>query len=220
MAPRSGEKYALALVAILGFSPVFWNAKDNVLSDLPFLLFFYIVALLVRRAPRNQPGWRRWAILLGLALYLAIGTRMAGIDLIAGLLLYDALKFHRITQVTLVALLVSAALLLLQSRLVGSNVGSYDGHLQPTLQTVGTNLISYPCTLAGFWVASTRNAFSFIVLGIVVFLTLAGVFFQPKRGPTIVEALVAPYMAMVTLWPFSPGIRLVFPLPPGVYFLL
>lgn len=214
-----GKGYALALVAILGFSPVFWDAKDNVLSDLPFLLFFYIVALLVRWVPRNQPGWWRWAILIGLALYLAIGTRTAGIALIAGLLLYDLLKSHVITRLTLIALLVCAVLLVAQSRFVGSSIGSYDGHFQPTLQTMGTNLISYPRALAGFWVASRRNAFSFFVLGIVAVLTLAGIFFQSKRGLTIVEALVAPYMAMVILWPFSPGIRLVFPLLPWIVFL-
>ncbi len=214
-----GERYALALVAILGFSPVFWDAKDNVLSDLPFLLFFYVVALLVRWTPRNQPGWWRWAILIGLALYLAIGTRTAGIALIPGLMLYDLLKSHAITRLTLIALLVCAVLLMFQSRFVGSGVSSYHVHLQPTLQTVGTNLISYPRALAGFWVASTRNAFSFFVLGIVAVLTLAGLFFQSKRGLTIVEALVAPYMAMVILWPFSPGTRLVFPLLPWIVFL-
>ena len=189
------------------------------LSDLPFLLFFYVIALLVRWAPRNQPGWWRWGILLGVALYLAIGTRTAGIALIAGLLLYDLLKFHVITRPTLVALLVGAALLMVQSRFVGSSSGTYDGHLQFTLQTVEANLISYPRTLAGFWVASTRNAFSFFVVGIVAVLTLAGVFVQSKRGLSIVDAFLGPYMAMVILWPFFPGIRLVFPLLPWMVFL-
>ena len=31
-----GEGYILALVALLGFNPEFWVAKDNVLSDIPF----------------------------------------------------------------------------------------------------------------------------------------------------------------------------------------
>src|ERR1700722_205602 len=43
-----GNRYALALIAILGFSPAFWIAKDEVLSDLPFLLAFYLTATLVR----------------------------------------------------------------------------------------------------------------------------------------------------------------------------
>ena len=214
-----GQKYALALVAILGFSSVFWDAKDNVLSDFPFLLFFYVVALLVRWAPHDQPGWWRWAILLGLALYLAIGTRTAGIALIAGLLLYDVLKFHVITRLTVIALFVCAVLFLFQSHLVGSSLGNYDGHFQATLQTIGTNLVAYPRMLVGFWVASSRNAFSFFVLGVVGVLTLPGVLLRFKQGLTIVEASVAPYMAMVILWPFSPGIRVVFPLLPWIVFL-
>ena len=34
-----GTGYCLALVGILGFNPAFWWAKENILSDLPFLLF-------------------------------------------------------------------------------------------------------------------------------------------------------------------------------------
>jgi 4-amino-4-deoxy-L-arabinose transferase-like glycosyltransferase len=73
-----GREYTLALAAILGFSPHFWAAKDNVLSDLPFLLSFYIAAILVQRAPRDGPAQWRWAILIGIVLDLAIGTRTVG----------------------------------------------------------------------------------------------------------------------------------------------
>jgi 4-amino-4-deoxy-L-arabinose transferase-like glycosyltransferase len=56
-----GREYSLALAAILGFSPHFWAAKDNVLSDLPFLLFFYVAAALMQRAPRDGPTQWPWA---------------------------------------------------------------------------------------------------------------------------------------------------------------
>jgi 4-amino-4-deoxy-L-arabinose transferase-like glycosyltransferase len=79
-----GPECTLALVAILGFSPHFWAAKDNVLSDLLFLLFFYVAAFLVQRVPRCEGNQWRWAILIGFVLYLAIGTRTAGVALIAG----------------------------------------------------------------------------------------------------------------------------------------
>ena len=98
------SKYALVQIAILGFSPHFWAAKDNVLSDLPFLLFFYVVAVLVRRAPQNGPGWWAWALLIDVVLYFAIGTRTAGIALLVGLLLYDILTLRRITRRTAIAL--------------------------------------------------------------------------------------------------------------------
>jgi 4-amino-4-deoxy-L-arabinose transferase-like glycosyltransferase len=214
-----GRDYTIALAAILGFSPHFWAAKDNVLSDLPFLLFFYVAAVLVQRAPRDGPAQWPWAILIGIALYLAIGTRTAGIALLVGLVLYDLLKYHAIARITVVGLSTCAALLFLQSHFIGSEFGSYNGTFHATLVTVGAHLISYPRTLAGFWVASMQAAFSFFLLGIVSVLTLAGLFYQYKRGFTIVEAFLLPYTAIVVLWPFSPGIRLVFPLVPWIVFL-
>jgi len=214
-----GPGYTLALIAILGFSPVFWNAKDNVLSDLPFLLFFYAAAVLVRWAPRDRPGWWRWAVLIGVTLYIAMGTRTAGITLIAGLVLYDVLRYRAITRLTIIALPVCVALVLLQSHFVGSGIGGYAEQLYSTPHTVEVNLMSYSRVLAGFWVASTRNGFSFFVLGIVALLTLAGAFFQYKRGLTIVEAFLAPYFALIVLWTFASGIRLVFPFVPWLVFL-
>lgn len=214
-----GRKFTIALTAILGFSPHFWAAKDNVLSDLPFLLFFYVAAVLVQRAPRDGPTQWRWAILIGIALYLAVGTRTAGIALLAGLVLYDLLKYRTITRITVVALSTCAALLLLQGYFIGSEFGSYNGTFHATLSTVGAHLISYPRTLAGFWVASTHNAFSFFLLGTVALLTLAGFFYQYNRGFTIVEACLVPYAAIAILWPFYPGIRLVFPVIPWIVFL-
>jgi 4-amino-4-deoxy-L-arabinose transferase-like glycosyltransferase len=213
------SKYALALVAIVGLSPHFWAAKDNVLSDLPFLLFFYVVAVLLRRVPRYGPGWRSWAILIGVVLYLTIGTRTAGIALVGGLLLYDILKYRTITRVTMVALSTCAALLIAQSHLIGLGFGNYDGHFHATLYTVADHLVSYPRTLAGCWVASTHGPYSSFLLGLVALLTLSGLWLRYKQGFTIVEALLAPYAAIAILWPFSPGIRLVFPFVPWIVFL-
>lgn len=214
-----GPKYALAVIAILGFSPHFWAAKDNVLSDLPFILFFYTAGILVRRAPRNGPNWWRWAILIGVVLYLAIGTRTAGVALVAGLLLYDAVKQRTLARLTVVALLTCALLVLVQSGFIGFGFNNYDGHFHATLHTVANHLISYPRTLAGFWVASTRNLYSFCLLGIVAILTVTGAFFRYKQGFSIVEAFLVPYFALAILWPFSPGIRIVFPFLPWIVFL-
>jgi 4-amino-4-deoxy-L-arabinose transferase-like glycosyltransferase len=211
-----GPAYSVALVAILGFNPIFWAAKDNVLSDLPFLLFFYMAAAIVQWSDSSAD--KRWAVFVGVALYLAIGTRSAGVALIGGLVLYDLLRIRRIKH-TSVAVAVCAGFLMLQSWWVGSGLRNYDGHFHPTLHTVEMNLISYPRSLAGFWVASTRNGFSFVFLLLVVLLTVGGAYFRYKRGLTVIEAFLAPYVVIVLLWPFSPGIRLVFPVVPWIVFL-
>ena len=212
--------YALALVAILGCSPVFWLAKDSVLSDLPFLFFFYLAALIVQRAPGNGKFWPVWAIFLGLILYAAVGTRAAGIALIPGLVLYVALWQRKLTRFTGIAVTVCIALALLQRYWTGSAPGGYGEQVHAiTAHTVFFNLAEYSRVLAGFWVASVRNEFSFVVLAIVALLTVAGVFYQSKRSIMIVEAFLAPYLGILLLWPYAAGVRAVYPIIPWVVFL-
>ena len=218
--PDLPPAYLLALVAILGFNPQFWAAKDMVLSDLPFLFFFYLAALLWRLAPHHGRHWWLWAIGSGMVVALAVGTRSAGVALVAGILLYDLIQFRKITRFTAVALAVWLASQLLQSRLSGSGAGSYLGqHVRPSSQTIALNLLEYSRALAGFWVASTQNAFSFLLLGVVLILAAAGLFFQYKRGFTILEAFLVPYLGVMLLWPFAIGIRAMFPLIPWMVFL-
>jgi hypothetical protein len=214
-----GPECTLALVAILGFCPHFWAAKDNVLSDLLFLLLFYVAALLVQRVPRCDGNQWRWAILIGLVLYLAIGTRTAGVALITGLLLHDLVKHRTVTRIAMIALSTCAGLIFLQSRFLSSGFSGYAGQAHPTTRTVAAHLFSYPRTLAGFWVASTQTPFSFLVLGIISLFTLVGLWNRRSLEMTAVEAFLVPYAAIVLLWPFSPGIRLVFPIIPWMVFL-
>jgi len=35
-------KYLAAVVCIIGFNPYFWDVKDNIMSDIPFILFLYL----------------------------------------------------------------------------------------------------------------------------------------------------------------------------------
>jgi len=215
-----GWGYALALIAILGFSPVFWAAKDRVLSDLPFMMFFYIAAVIAQQAPGFGKNWWAWAILLGVTVYAAIGTRTVGIALIAGIVLYDALRHRKITQFSGVALTACVALVLLQSRLIGSAPGGYMDQVHAiTGHTALLNLAEYSRVLAGFWVASVRNEFSFFVLAVVAILTLAGIFYRYKNGFTIIEAFLVPYIGILILWPYAAGVRAVFPIIPWIVFL-
>jgi len=134
--------------------------------------------------------------------------------------LYDLLSYRKITRLTLVALAVCVAGVGLQTHFVGSGVGSYvDQHLHPTLRTLAVNLALYARVLAGFWVAATRTPFSLFVLATIGPLTLAGLFYRYKHGLTIVEAFLAPYLAVVLLWPFAAGVRIVFPFIPWMVFL-
>lgn len=215
-----GWEYTLGLIAVLGFSPVFWAAKDSVLSDLPFMMFFYLAALIAQRAPREgSHGWV-WALVLGLTLYAAIGARTVGIALIAGVILYDVLRSRKITQFSCVALTACIGLVWLQNRLLSSAPGGYMEQVHAiTTRTVLLNVAAYSRVLAGFWVASVRNVFSFVVLAVVALLTLAGAMDRYKKGFAVIEALLVPYVGILLLWPYTAGVRAVFPVIPWIVFL-
>jgi len=213
-----GLGYTLSLVAVLGFNPEFWVAKDNVLSDIPFLFFFYLTALLVRSVRRDSVGWWGWSAVIGLAIYLAIGTRAVGIALLAGLVLYDVLRLRTITRFTAVSVMVCAAFLVLQPHIIGVGPGGYL-HQSPTLHTIARNAAAYTRALASFWVGSAPNSFHYVVLGLFATLVLGGFLFQSKRGFTFVEATLVPYLTIVILWPFPAGVRMVFPVVPWVGYL-
>jgi len=213
-----GPEYTFALVAILGFAPALWTGKDNVLSDIPFLFFFYFAALLVRSALRDSSNWWRWSALAGFTIYLAIGTRTVGIALAAGLILYDVLRTRAVTRSTWVSILVCTALLLLQRYGTGIGFGGYP-YQHPTLHTMARNFAAYTRVLASFWVGSTRNWFTYFVLVLFAALALAGWWVRRKRGFTFVEAALIPYLAIILLSPFSGGVRMMFPVVPWIGYL-
>jgi len=211
-----GSGYTLALVAILGFAPAFWTAKDNVLSDILFVFFFYLTAVLVRSSRRDSTAWWRRAVLIGVVIYLDIGTRVVGIALAAGLVLYDVLRLRTVSRSTVVSITVCGACLALQRYIMGIGVGGYATTEYPTLHSIASNVATYTRVAASFWVGSTRNLFAYAVLTLFFLLVLKGLFVQWNRGFTFVEAALIPYLTLIVLFPFPGGIRMVFPVVPWI----
>jgi hypothetical protein len=215
-----GAGYCLALVAILGFSPAVWWAKENILSDLPFLFFFYAAVSLLQWTPSGQKQcWTR-GLALGVTLYLVIGTRTAGVTLVPGLLLYEWLRHKRISRHIGVALVVCAMALIAQNWFVGAVPGGYMEQLHSvTARTILLNAIRYTRTLAGFWVGGISGTLSFFVIGAVAGLICMGLLSEHRRGVAAVHCLLTPYMLLMILWPFGAGIRYALPVIPWMAFL-
>jgi hypothetical protein len=215
-----GTGYSLALVAILGFSLNFWTVKDSILSDLPFLFFFYVAVLLLRWKPQSQKQRWAWSVFLGLTLYLAIGTRTAGLTLVPGVLLYQWLRTRRINRFTWIALVLCAAALIAQNWVVGTVPGGYLEQLHSTTpKTILFNVLRYSRALAGSWVGWVRNPFSYFLLAVIGVLTLVGFRSQRRNGVAAIECLLVPYLILMVLWPFGAGIRYALPFVPWITFL-
>ena len=213
-----GPGYTLALVAILGFAPAFWIAKDNVLSDVPFLFFFYLTALLVRSRSSDTKAWWRWAVMIGLVIYLAIGTRLVGTSLAAGMVLYDVLRLRTVSKSTVASITVCGACLALQRYITGIGLGGYPSE-RPALHSIVSNVATYARVTASFWVGSTRNLLAYAILALFFALVLKGFAAQCKRGFTFVEATLIAYLTIIVLPALPGGVRIMFPVVPWIGYL-
>jgi hypothetical protein len=213
-------RWLVALVMILGLSPIFWAFKDSVVADIPFLFFFYFTALLVRDAPREGRNWWQWAITVGLFLYLCIGTRTVGISVPAGMVLYECLMHRRITRFALLALLVCGAVFLLQHAFLGFGEGSYADQLHPSLTTITSNLKEYSQDFATLWTKSLGRVFSLALFGLTTLLAGIGLRRHWDAGLSVLEAFLFPYVLIVIVWPSTQGLRFLFPLIPFYIYLV
>ena len=94
------------MVALVGFSPVFWNLKHEVLSDFSFTLSVYLSLYGYIQAGEETSPSRSVALAAGSGLGAAFGmlTRALGIVLWPCFVLYDVLRHRRIRRSTWVVL--------------------------------------------------------------------------------------------------------------------
>jgi hypothetical protein len=210
----------LALLIVLGLSPIFWGFKDSVVADLPFLFFFYSTALIVRGAPRGGRRWWQWAIATGLLLYLCVGTRTVGLSLLVGLVIYELAKYRKLTRFVLLALFVCGMFALAQRQVLGTGEQSYTDQLHPTFATVVANLKEYSQDFALLWTRSLGRTFSITLFGLTTALVWVGIRRHYRAGLTVLEAFLLPYLLIVIVWPSPQGLRFLFPLIPFYIYLM
>ena len=203
-------RYMAALILVMGLNPFFWDFKEQVLSDIPFL-FFTLLSLYAFQRAGKVP-------LAGLAAAAAIATRALGVMLIPCFIASDLLQLRRVRRETVLACGIAIALLLLQ-RLFGAQDGSYFDNFTVTPAVVGRNIVGYLRALSDIW----DNGYTGIGRKLIFLVTvgLAGFAYlrafrgtEESRGPTVVEIFPVLYVIPVILWPAYQGTRFLIPLIP------
>ena len=143
---------AIGVTAALAFSPWFWELKNIINSDLPFI-FFLLTTLIVADRFSTLPTQGRYywltAIALGTLTYLSYATRSLGLLLIPALVLHDLLTKRTIRPGTLLAIAVFVLLNLLESHLLDINVASSYVSDVVTLSTSDSASTSTPTSITG-----------------------------------------------------------------------
>jgi hypothetical protein len=212
----------MAIVLIVGLNPFFWEFKDNVLSDLPFLFFcclaLLLAASLVNRL-RGNPGSMYWplAIGLGVALYLAYGTRVAGLALALALVGFEVLTQHRVRRPIVLALAVFGVLAALQELLV-PGVNGYLQQLRFDPRDVQAQLTDNIRSLSGgfgsLWSVGTLSPLSLVAATLGFALVASGYISRFRAGPSILEVFLPVYVAVILAWPRGTELRFLIPVIP------
>jgi hypothetical protein len=208
-------QYSAAMIALIGFNPFFWDFKDKVVSDIPFTLFVYFSLSLIHQAyqsgklPKSQ---LRYAILVGLFIYLSYGTRSIGIVLIPSLLIYDIVRSRRPTRFSVTVTFLFVLFMMSQTIFLHSD-GSYFDQFAINLKVILHNLFWYATRLSILW----DNGHSRVIHGalyiIVCGLATIGYLARIRDRITIFEIFLLSYTIPVIIWP-SRSLRLLIPVMP------
>ncbi len=200
---RLSDPCALACLWLVGLNPYVWQHKDRLLSEVPFMLFAYLALLLVERALDEAPAGRRalgWAVLAGVAAYLAFGTRTAGVVLLPALLCGELLRRRRPGLVSLGVLLPFAALVLLQRALLPGDASYFD-QLRFDLGLFARTAVDLVKGLAMFLDNGYLGPVRLALFGCLLALALLGFAARLRQRPGPVEVFAVLSFLLLVLWP-------------------
>lgn len=228
------ENWQLALIALVGFNPYFWETKDSVESEIVFYAAVYLSIYLVLKSyeaiQAGADGLTRFGYMLatGISFYLAYGTRSIGIVLLPSLVLFDLIRNRKLSLPSLYAvgavgltigLIILQAVLLRSDRAYVETVGAGSGtFLRDWMQFVLMNAPRYLTSLTQIW----DNGYSKLArLGLTMVmsgLAVIGFGWQIKKRITFLELFVAIYTISIVIAPMDGGIRYLLPVVPFYIF--
>lgn len=208
----------IILITIIGFSPFFWNFKDNVLSDIPFLFFCYFTIFLIHRHldkkynPLNQTIQ---AIFIGILIYICFGTKTIGFTLFPAYALVVWVREKRISRDLLISFSTAIVLIVIQSVLLHSDSDYLDQFTPFYPSYILKNILLYFDSMSQFF----KPGYNFLLpvqwalFFIILLFAFLGYLHRCKKI-TILEAFIPFYLAVVILWPTPQGFRFLIPVLP------
>lgn len=187
--------YAAAIITIIGFNPFFWEFKDQIRPDIPFLFFLYLSFFIIMKAKeshRSNKAQSLYSLLLGISMYLSYGTRSIGIILIPSFLIYDIIKSKRLTQFAIKAILVFALFMILQNIFL-HNESSYLRLLNFNKETIFRRLYIHLIQLRFLWINGYSKSCCNVLFIIISGLATIGYLLRIRERITILEIFLLLY---------------------------
>ncbi|RCS46317.1 hypothetical protein DTL42_15210 [Bremerella cremea] len=215
LSPRN----TLALVALLGFMPVFWEFNHWIISEHLFVVFWMLAMWLYQRdrEDTSQPTQSiPRAILLGIVIYLAIGTRTVGIVLPPALILTELILYRRLTRYMMVCITSAVACYAIQKLLVPSGGSGYLDQLsQISVHSILYNLYADGGSFTYVWDNGYKEWLSKVSGIALTLVAIAGCVKANWPKPQFLFVASILYFILIVIWPGAAWARMIWPLYPG-----
>jgi hypothetical protein len=205
--------FSAGIVAAIGLSPAFWDMKEAVNSDLPFLFFAMLTLCTIAACERRE--WKSTGLALAAAIcvYLSFATRTAGVALLAPLAIVAMPRRGRLRRKAIGAS-IAAVFLIGAHSLVFRGAGSYLDQLHAPWQVLPRNLAAYFWNLRNVYFGLGGGIFAWLFLMALIAAGFAGLAIRLRERISPAEAFTLAYALLVLLWSSDEDLRLLFPLLP------
>jgi hypothetical protein len=201
-------------VLLVGLSPAFWNYRDLISSEFPYLMFSFLALLAIRSGSDVGRGWQQagWALLAALLLYASYGTRTIGIALPGALLCAQLMRQRKPGRFVMLVLGVFAGFTMVQSVLLTSPRG-YMAVAHFSTTSVLDNVASYAKSLSHAWESGFSQAAQ-VGLTVVFSGFAAFAFWKRFREGSLEAFYVVIYLGILIAWGAQIGVRGLLPVLP------
>ncbi|MGD0399065.1 MAG: hypothetical protein ABSC04_09140 [Syntrophobacteraceae bacterium] len=211
---------SLAAVLTVGLNPWFWDYKDSVGSDIPFLFISYAAILnifIADSAPDHTNKKTVYSISSGLLMFLAFLTRTIGIIFLPSLFIRDILTKRRVSSSTMVSCGVTLLLIYLQKLIFPIEYSYLDqlpANIWQLLTTINGGVHAYCKYLTIIWSNGYNKRVAHIVFCVMSLLAILGFIRRIRRGITLYEVFALLYIGVIVSWPARQGVRFLIPIIP------
>jgi hypothetical protein len=192
----------ITLVAYFALNPFVWTARDEITSDLAFMLFTYGAFYFIHRLYSNLPGKVAgtavapiYALPVSLLIYLAYAVRPMGILIAPALVFYDLGRNRKFTLFPLLTAVAVGGLAAAQGLLLAGDTRF--GLFRFGYKWLAFNTFLYVKDYRVFWLNGVSSLVSYALFLVILLVTLAGIWFAFREGPRVYDIFAILYMGLV-----------------------
>lgn len=224
--PHLPPQVIFFITVLIAFNPGFYLFKEYILSELTFVFFLFVCFYFMHKslyARKLKASWIFYG-LVGLGLFLAIGTRSAGMVLIPAWVGAAILRKEKQPNWLVLlgfSLLIFLGLYFLQSLYMNSQGESYLDQFRKmyTPDMISTNLVSYFNEAKLLWAEGANRNFKLILLSLLLLLSAVGLGIRLiKRQIGVFELFLLGTLFLTMIWPWYQAFRMLTPIIPLLFF--